>query len=119
MNDKKDGNIKTENIIKDVISKNKPLVLFLGQDYAYTNKGDPVLAKVISHLNIENEGNESWLSLLKSNKVTKETYEWLAERFERTTQTDFIDNIFQLSWSAVFTTSIDPQIAKKIESRGR
>ena len=119
MNDKKDGNITTENIIKDVISKNKPLVLFLGQDYAYTNKGDPVLAKVISHLNIENEGNESWLSLLKSNKVTKETYEWLAERFERTTQTDFIDNIFQLSWSAVFTTSIDPQIAKKIESRGR
>ncbi|HEJ7171868.1 TPA: hypothetical protein SMF89_001828 [Serratia marcescens] len=119
MNENKDENIKAEDIIKRIISKNKPLVLFLGQNYAYTNQGDQVLDKAIRYLNIESEKDEGWLSIIKSNKFSKEKYEWLSERFERTTQTDFIDNIFQLSWSAVFTTSIDPQIAKKIESRGR
>ncbi|WP_336852891.1 hypothetical protein [Pseudescherichia vulneris] len=111
--------INGEYLIKDILKKKKPLILFLGQDYASYNEEDQVLDKLNSHLDIQDKKKEGWLNVIKSQKLSSEKYEWLSERFERTARHDSIDNIFQISWSAIFTTSIDPQISKKLESRGR
>ncbi len=44
---------------------------------------------------------------------------WLSERFDRSVPSDAITPIFNLTWSAVFTSSIDPRFARRFETRGR
>ncbi len=45
--------------------------------------------------------------------------DWLSERFERSVPSDAVALIFDVAWSAVFTSSIDPQFARRFETRGR
>ncbi len=44
---------------------------------------------------------------------------WLSERFERSVPSDAAATIFEVAWSAVFTSSIDPRFARRFETRGR
>ena len=106
-------------LISDAIKKEKPLVLFLGQEHANDGICDPVLKKMVAHLGLSQSEHENWLALMSSGKINKESYDWLAERFQRSVLPESVDIIFQLAWSAIFTTSIDPQISQKLERRGR
>lgn len=108
-----------ENLLSEAILKEKPLVLFLGQEYSSEHDGDPVLKKFKAHLNILDNENDGWLGVIKSNKVTHASYEWLAERFERNILPESKDIIFEVAWSALFTTSIDPKITTRLETKGR
>ncbi|WP_438833607.1 hypothetical protein ACPDZI_19370 [Aeromonas oralensis] len=107
------------NLIFNTIRDEKPLVLFLGQDYSSGIDGDPILNKFLAHLQLPVEKNNSWRSVMKAKGVTRGSYEWLAERFERNVLPESIEVIFQVAWSAVFTTSIDQQISRRLETRGR
>ncbi|WP_204128260.1 hypothetical protein [Pseudomonas ogarae] len=108
-----------EALISDAIKNEKPLILFLGQDYSDEGKGDPILRKFLEHMDLPSDGCSSWMSVIRAKNLTRSNYEWLAERFERSVLPESLDIIFQVAWSAVFTTSIDPQISRRLESRGR
>jgi len=108
-----------EKLLSEAILKEKPLVLFLGQEYASDLDGDPILKKFKAHLNIFTDENDGWLSVIKSDKITQSDYEWLAERFERNILSESKNIVFEVAWSAVFTTSIDPKITSRLETKGR
>ena len=44
---------------------------------------------------------------------------WLSERFDRSVPSEAASSIFDVAWSAVFTSSIDPRFARRFETRGR
>jgi len=44
---------------------------------------------------------------------------WLAERFSRFVPSDGALAAYELPWSAVFTSSLDPNLARRFETRGR
>lgn len=106
-------------LISDAIKNEKPLVLFLGQDYMDMGNGDPVLNKLLEHLELDPENCNSWGNIFSSQKLSRSSYEWLAERFERNVLPESLEVIFQVAWSSVFTTSINPQISRYLETRGR
>lgn len=109
----------SEELLSGALSDERPLTLFLGQSYANGPGGDPILNKLLTHLDLSATTEGSWLDVIKSSRLNKTTYEWLSERFERNVLPDSLGMIFQVAWSAIFTTSIDPQISRKLETKGR
>src|SRR5690606_7350103 len=51
--------------------------------------------------------------------VTDADMAWLSERFDRHVPSESTLRVFDLPWSAVFTSSIDPRFAGRFETRGR
>ena len=47
------------------------------------------------------------------------TWSGFSERFDRSVPSDPASRIFDVAWSAVFTSSIDPRFARRFETRGR
>ena len=44
---------------------------------------------------------------------------WLSERFDRHVPSESTLRVFDVPWSAVFTSSVDPRFAARFETRGR
>ena len=51
--------------------------------------------------------------------LSAEDLEWLTERFERTVASESLQEALDLPWSAVFTSSVDPVLLRRLETRGR
>ncbi|WP_338790484.1 hypothetical protein [Pseudomonas sp. AE27] len=108
-----------EKLITDILDEERPLVLFLGQSFCSDSKGDPLVRKALEHLRKTIPNKSTWPKLITTPELKKSTYEWLSERFERNVLSESLSMTFEVAWSAVFTSSIDPQISRKLESKGR
>lgn len=110
--------------VLDTISKavqdQKPLVLLLGQ-HAWAGVGgiDTVLDIALNQLDKEHDEFSGWPSLLDGSELTANTFEWLAERFERRVHPTSLDILADIPWSAIFTSSLDPTLNHLFSREGR
>lgn len=103
---------------RKVVASDRPIVLFLGQQYASAEaKTDPFVARIEEHLG-GSEADASWTNLLER-QLGDEIYPWIVERFERQVLSESLEQVFGVAWSAVFTSSVDPRIGMRLETRGR
>ena len=93
----------------------RPLVLFAGQ--SFDSAHDAILGVLLDHLGCT-DLDSGWHAPLNHGMSTTDMT-WLSERFDRSVPTDATASIFEVAWSAVFTSSIDPRFARRFETRGR
>lgn len=102
-------------ILTDALRAKRPLVLFAGQ--SLDSSHDAILSALLDRFGCT-DLNSGWCAVLKQG-MSAGDMEWLSERFERSVPSDAVAPIFDVAWSAVFTSSIDPQLARRFETRGR
>ena len=102
-------------LLAGALRDKRPLVLFAGQTF------DPAHSLILEALlrrPASQAPGSGWTTVLASG-LSSSDLAWLSERFERTVPADAVLPIFNLAWSAVFTSSIDPSFARRFETRGR
>ena len=103
--------------LHDAISSGRPCVLFLGQESGQaTVAGRSVLQRLLDRKSQPDSG--TWREALAGG-LSGEDIEWLTERFARTVPSEAQLQVLALPWSAVFTSSIDAGLLRRLESRGR
>ncbi|MDC0740978.1 hypothetical protein [Polyangium mundeleinium] len=80
---------------------------------------DPILGLFLERRR-ERKGTPSgtWLELLTPS-ATPADFEWLSERFARNVVHESVQDVLDLPWSAIFTSTIDPQLLRRLETCGR
>ena len=98
-------------ILFETLEDKRPIVLILGQE-AWVSRGenDPVLTKALAHLGRSGEIQRGWRGLLGATPVPNSFYDWLTERFERRVAPTWLAALNEISWSATFTSAIDPTL---------
>ena len=104
--------------ITEALQDQRPLVLFAGQDFDYDRSNSRSILDVLLERLNHKDNETGWKTVLNLNK-TSEDMEWLSERFDRSVLSAAALRIVDITWSAVFTSSINPQIARNFETRGR
>lgn len=102
-------------IIAETMRDKRPLVLFAGQSIDRSH--EPILRALLERLNCA-DCTSGWQSAL-DRRMTEDDMAWLSERFDRSVHSDAATPIFDVTWSAVFTSSLDPQFRRRFETRGR
>ena len=102
-------------IIAETLRDKRPLVLFAGQSIDRSH--EPILRALLERLNCAG-CTSGWRSALERG-MTDNDMAWLSERFDRSVHSDAAAPIFDVTWSAVFTSSLDPQFRRRFETRGR
>lgn len=98
----------------------RPAVLFLGQDaWGALQQNDPILITLLERLGRTDEVKQGWPAILSNTGLNDNDMEWIAERYHRYVPSDAMQSLLDLAWSAVFTTSIDPKLTRRLETRGR
>lgn len=109
----------TREILADTLKNGRPCILVLGQDASsIEDRPDPVLELFLTHLSRPATAPRTWRALLAPPLIS-EDLAWVTERFERNVVNESLEMTLDLPWSAVFTSSIDPQVTRRLESRGR
>lgn len=104
-------------VLKDAIVSGLPCVLFLGQAL---DGASATASSVLGRLR-ERKGlskADGWPEALAAG-LSSEDFEWLSERFDRTVPTEAFQGALELPWEAVFTSSIDPSLVRRLETLGR
>ncbi len=101
--------------ISNALKDERPLVLFAGQQFDPAS--NTILEGFFRHLNYKNLGH-GWNDIFQED-LTADDLAWLSERFDRNVPSDALQTIFDIPWSAVFTSSIDPRFSQRFETRGR
>lgn len=100
------------------LREGRPVVLFAGQSFGTLGLGsNAVLDALLDHLACD-ERSSGWRAALAKG-MTDADMEWLSERFDRSVPSDAALRAFDIAWSAVFTSSIDPRFARRFATRGR
>ncbi len=102
-------------ILADALIDKRPLVLFAGQ--SLDSAHNAILDVFLDHFGCEDR-NSGWRTALDQG-MSASDMAWLSKRFDRSVPSDAASTIFDVAWSAVFTSSIDPQFARRFETRGR
>lgn len=102
-------------MIIEALRDDRPLVLLAGQEL--DTASDAVLQLLLDRLQC-NDHALRWRAAIDCG-MTRDDMTWLSERFDRTVPSDAASAIFDVGWSAVFTSTIDPQFARRFETRGR
>ena len=102
-------------IIAETLQDKRPLVLFAGQSIDRSH--EPILRALLERLSSADCAS-GWQSALERG-MTEDDMAWLSERFDRSVHSDAAAPIFDVTWSAVFTSSLDPQFRRRFETRGR
>ena len=102
-------------ILTDALREKRPLVLFAGQ--SLDSSHDAILGALLDRFGCTNR-NLGWRAALDQG-ISASDMAWLSERFDRSVLSDAAAPIFDVAWSAVFTSSIDPRFARRFETRGR
>ena len=102
-------------ILADVLRDKRPLVLFAGQ--SLDSAHNAILGALLDRFGCTDR-NSGWRSALNQG-ISASDLTWLSERFDRSVPSDAAASIFDVAWSAVFTSSIDPQFVRRFETRGR
>jgi len=107
-------------IFLDALRQEKPLILLLGQAaYSEPDGSDIVLSKSLDRLKRAERVDRGWPALLDAVSVPESFFDWLAERFERRVPPAPVEILREVPWSAVFTSALDPTIAKLLAGQGR
>ena len=101
-------------ILIETIREKRPLVLFAGQ--SLDSAHEAVLDAFLDRLGAER--SLGWPVALQHD-MSGLDMSWLSERFDRSVPSEAASSIFDVAWSAVFTSSIDPRFARRFETRGR
>lgn len=105
-------------ILNEAFEEGRPVVLFAGQGFdVQSTMTDPVLSSLFKRLGV-GEGLVGWSAVLRRGLAVADT-DWLAERFSRSVPSEGALAAYELPWSAVFTSSIDPNFPRRFETRGR
>lgn len=108
------------NELMQALSDRRPVVLFLGQDaWSSTQQPDPILSALLTRIERAGDINLGWPAVFKNSSITADDMNWITERFQRNVQPEGMQDILNIAWSAIFTTSIDPTLARRIETHGR
>ena len=102
-------------ILTDTLREKRPLVLFAGQNLDSSH--DAILGALLDRFGCVDR-NSGWLAVLEQS-ISASDMAWISERFDRSVPSAAASLIFDVAWSAVFTSSIDPQFARRFETRGR
>lgn len=115
-----DKSMAAHDILAYALREQHPCVLWLGQSaWAVPGVPDPVLALFLTRLlGHPPRPDASWRDVFR-HELSAADYEWLTERFERNVVAEDISQILEIPWSAVFTSSIDPQLMRRLQSHGR
>ena len=98
----------------------RPVVLFLGQDaWGALQQKDPILITLLDRLGRIDDVKLGWPAVLSATGLNDNDMQWLTERYHRYVPSDAMQSLLDLAWSAVFTTSIDPKLTRRLETRGR
>ena len=97
------------------LQNKQPLVLVAGQSFDSAN--DAILDSLLTRFGCTDR-DSGWLAALDQ-RLSVTDMAWLSERFDRCVPSDAAAAIFDVAWSAVFTSSIDPRFARRFETRGR
>jgi len=113
--------IVTDQILDELveaIASNRPVILFLGQRYDSADLPfDPFVQRIDQHFG--GDGSSATWDTLLQRSFDESAYQWITERFERQVMSEALEQIFDVAWSAVFTSSVDPRINTRLETRGR
>ncbi len=103
------------------LAERRPLVLFLGEDtWSSVEHPDPILSHLLNRIGRADEyATSGWTAVLKEKGLSAGDMEWITERFQRNVQPVEMQELLSIAWSAVFTTSIDPTLVRRIETHGR
>ena len=102
-------------ILTRALQNKQPLALVAGQSFDSAN--DAILDSLLARVGCTDR-DSGWLAALNQ-ELSESDKAWISERFERCVPSDAAAAIFDVSWSAVFTSSIDPRFARRFETRGR
>ena len=108
----------TVRILSEAFKEGWPVVLFAGQ--SFDTQGSPFAPVLASLLDRVGRGGSSplWPAAIEG-KLSAADMEWLAERFARFVPSEGALAAYDLPWSAVFTSSLDPCFSRRFETRGR
>ena len=112
--------MKASELLILALEERRPVVLLVGQQLNYrTGEDDAILKAMLARLNRDDEITTGWKALLTGSGMTDTDYEWLSERFDRNVFSEARQALLDVGWSAVFTSSIDPNLASRLESLAR
>ncbi len=109
-----------EQAILRAISERLPLVLLLGQSAWISSDGtDAVLTLALQRLGVGHGGESDWTKIISSATLPEDFYIWLAERFARRPEAEWLRSVAALPWSAVFTSSLDQSLSTALATSFR
>ena len=109
-----------EQAILRAISERLPLVLLLGQSAWISSDGtDAVLTLALQRLGVGHSGESDWTKIISSATLPEDFYIWLAERFARRPEAEWLRSVAALPWSAVFTSSLDQSLSTALATSFR
>ena len=91
------------------------MVLFAGQSFDTAH--DAILGTLLGRFECSDR-NSGWRATIKRGLDASDMV-WLSERFDRSVPSEASACIFEVAWSAAFTSSIDPRFSRRFETRGR
>jgi len=101
------------------LTEGRPIVLLLGQDaWKSGPHADPVIEMAFKRLGRQEIAPE-FPQLLQPNPLPDDFYAWLAETYSHQPEPTWMESISRLPLNAVFTSSIDPAIARALRVDGR
>ena len=98
------------------------MVLLLGQDaWKSGTRSDPVLELALKRAGREPARaiSTGFTALLEERSLPEDFFNWLAERYSHQPEPAWMETISRLPLNAVFTSSIDPTIARAFRTFGR
>ena len=104
------------------LKEDRPVVLLLGQDaWKSRTYTDPVLEMAFKRVGRHSAEpvSVSFPQLLQADPLPEDFYDWLAETYTRQPEPTWMETISRLPLNAVFTSSIDPAIARAFRINGR
>lgn len=108
--------------LSSALNERRPVVLLLGQN-AWTSghRPDPVLVMALKRVGQPPAESLSvdFSQLLQADPLPADLYEWLAETYSHQPEASWLEPVSRLPLNAVFTSSIDPSIARALRSNGR
>ena len=110
---------QAEQLLIEAIASENPLVLLWGQQASLSPETGAYLLKEIKKYLGQSDLEEDWTTLLAGNTLPEHFYTWLAERFGRCPLPLGLEQIADVPWSAVFTSSLDPALIKVLSTERR
>ena len=104
------------------LTESRPIVLLLGQDaWKSGTHPDPVLGLALKRAGRQptEPASVEFPQLLQTDPLPEDFFDWLAETYSHQPEQTWMEVISRLPLNSVFTSSIDPAIARALRINGR
>ncbi|HKH43162.1 MAG TPA: hypothetical protein VKM72_00700 [Thermoanaerobaculia bacterium] len=108
--------------LAQALGQGRPLVLLLGQDaWRSGARPNPVVEAAYNRVGrpLPSDGFANLAGLVQTEPLPEGFYDWLAERYSRQAEPLWLEPIAKLPLNAVFTSSVDPALARAFRISGR